>query len=98
MCIGVPMRVVAPAETSAVVEVDGETRTVSTLLVGQSVCVGDWVLVHADSAVRRMSEDEARQVSDALRAVLAAVDGRDFEHLIADLIDREPELPEHLRD
>ncbi len=40
---------------------------------------------------------KARQITDALRAVLAASEGAAFDHLIADLIDREPPLPEHLK-
>lgn len=59
--------------------------------------VGDWLLVHVGVAVRALSELEARQISDALEAVTAAAAGRPFEHLLADLIDREPELPPHLQ-
>jgi hydrogenase expression/formation protein HypC len=40
---------------------------------------------------------EARQIADALLAVTAAASGQPFEHLLADLIEREPELPAHLR-
>ena len=39
----------------------------------------------------------ADRLGDALRAVSAAAAGQPFEHLLADLIEREPELPEHLR-
>ena len=36
---------------------------------------------------------------DALKALDMALRGEtDFDHLFADLIDREPQLPEHLRD
>jgi hydrogenase expression/formation protein HypC len=97
MCIGVPMQILVVDDHSAIAVVDGERRRVSTLLLDGGVSVGDFVLVHSDRAVRVMSADEAALVADALRAVLAASDGHDFEHLIADLVDREPQLPDHLK-
>lgn len=97
MCIGVPMRVVEVFEGQALCEVDGELRRVSTLILGEPVGPGDHVLVHAETAVSKLTAEDARLVGDALRAVLAATEGRPFEHLIEDLIDREPELPAHLR-
>jgi hydrogenase expression/formation protein HypC len=58
---------------------------------------GDWLLVHVGIAIRGLEPEEAGQIADALRAVDAAARGEPFEHLIADLIDREPQLPPHLR-
>ena len=66
------------------------------MLVG-AVPVGTQVLVHVDSAVRVLDADEARQIDDALDGVAAALAGQPFEHLFADLIDREPALPDFLR-
>lgn len=98
MCIGVPMQVVEAEEAAAICVADGERREVSTLLLDDGPAKsGDWVLVHINTAVRRLSPEEAQQIGDALAAVLAASGGQPYEHLIADLIDREPELPAHLR-
>lgn len=97
MCVGVPMLVISVGEGTALCRVDDEIRPISTLLLGGSCREGDHVLVHAGTAMRVVDALEAQQISDALRAVVAAAEGRDFEHLLADLIDREPELPEHLR-
>jgi hydrogenase expression/formation protein HypC len=97
MCIGIPMRIVEVHSGTALAETDGETRRVSILLLEKTPEPGDHVLVHGDRAIRAMDAGEAALVADALRAVLAAGDGRDFEHLIADLAAREPELPDHLK-
>lgn len=97
MCIGVPMRLIEVDRHRGVAEVDGEVRPVSLALLEAPPAPGDWILVHAERAVRAMSEDDAREVTNALRAVLAAMDGDAFEHLLGDLVDREPQLPEHLR-
>ena len=97
MCIGIPMTVRECTEHSALCERRGEVRRVSMLLLG-AVPVGTPVLVHVDSAVRVLDPEEARQIDDALDGVAAAAAGLPFEHLFADLIGREPELPAFLRD
>lgn len=89
------MRVVAGDDVSAVCERRGDQRRVSLMLIGPQPA-DTWVLVHLDSAVRVLDADAARLIDDALDGVAAALEGRDFDHLFADLIDREPELPPHL--
>lgn len=96
MCLGIPMRVMELGEGTAVCEGRGEMRRVSTLLL-EDHAPGDWVLVHLENAMRVLDEVEAQQITDALSALDAALSGQDFDHLFADLIDREPQLPEALR-
>lgn len=96
MCLGLPMTVIDGDDFSAVCERHGERRRVSTLLVGRQAA-GARLLVHLDSAMRVLDADEAEAIDRALDGLAAASEGRAFEHLFADLIDREPELPEHLR-
>jgi hydrogenase expression/formation protein HypC len=96
MCIGLPMTVLEGDSSTALCERRGEIRQVSMLLVG-AVPAGSPVLVHLGSAVRVLTAAEARQIDDALDGVAAALAGQPFEHLFADLIDREPELPDFLR-
>lgn len=98
MCLGVPLRVVS-AEAGAALCEDGagQRRRVSTLLLDAPPDAGQWLLVHIETAIRAIDAEEARLIGDALRAVSAAASGDPFEHLLADLIDREPELPPHLR-
>lgn len=96
MCLGLPMTVVDGDDFSALCEWHGETRRVSTLLVGRQA-PGARLLVHLDSAIRVLDEAEAEAIGLALDGLAAAAEGRPFEHLFADLMDREPELPAHLR-
>jgi hydrogenase expression/formation protein HypC len=88
-----------------VVECDGltalcrrgdEQRRINLALVGPQP-VGAHVLVHLDSAVRILDADEARLIGEALDGLAAAMRGEAFEGHFADLIDREPQLPPHLR-
>ena len=96
MCLGIPMRVMEQSEGWAMCEGRGEVRRVGTLLL-EDHGLGDWVLVHLDNAIRVLDETEARQISDAIEALDVALSGGNFDHLFADLVGREPELPQALR-
>ncbi len=96
MCLGTPMRIAHVDGLNAVCEGTGAQEAVSLALTG-SVAVGSYVLVYLGSAVRVLDADEAGRIADALEAVACAARGERFEHLIQDLVDREPELPPHLR-
>lgn len=97
MCLGIPMTVVEGDDFTALCARGEETRRVSMLLVGGQP-VGTKVLVHIDSAVRVLDAAEARTIDDALAGVAAALAGESFDHLFADLVDREPQLPNFLVD
>ncbi len=107
MCIGVPMRIesvdgmlaVAVSESAAGAV---ERHTLDMLVTGAQP-PGTWVLAFHGAARRVLDRDEARRILDALAALSIALDpGADaqdpaLDALFADLVDREPELPEHLR-
>lgn len=96
MCIGFPMTVLEGDDSEALCERRGETLRVSMLLIGAQL-VGAKVLVHLGSAVRLLGDLEAAQIDDALDAVQEALEGKNVDHRFADLIDREPQLPDFLR-
>jgi hydrogenase assembly chaperone HypC/HupF len=110
MCIGVPMRIehadgmVAVAAREAA---DGtvERHRLDMLIVG-SQPPGTWVLAFHGAARRVLDEAEARQILDALSALAIALDGDGgqgsaergaLDALFADLVERTPQLPDHLR-
>jgi hydrogenase expression/formation protein HypC len=107
MCIGVPMRiesgdgVVAVAASEAA---DGavERHALDMLIVGDQP-PGTWVLAFHGAARRVLDPLEARQILDALAALAVALDAETVEQttaldaLFADLVDRPPQLPAHLR-
>jgi hydrogenase expression/formation protein HypC len=96
MCLGVPMRILEGDEMSALCARGDEQRRVSMLLIGAQL-PETHVLIHIDTAIRVLDVDEARLIEDALKGLEAAMRGENFDALFADLIDREPQLPEHLR-
>jgi len=99
MCLGIPLQVQSvPSWGIALCGAAGDDgRPVETSLLEQPPQPGDWLLVHVNVAIRALDTGEAGQISDALLAVTRAAAGESFEHLLADLIDREPQLPAHLR-
>lgn len=81
MCLGIPMRVIETDGIAARCVRRGEERLVNLLLVGE-VPVGGWVLVHMDSAVQTLEEEEVGPIDDALDAILLAARGESVDHLL----------------
>jgi hydrogenase assembly chaperone HypC/HupF len=100
MCIGTPLQVVAIEGSSAWCEADGVRERLDMMLVGEQP-VGTWVLAFHGAARQVMSDTEAAQARAGRRALAAVLGGeRDtagIDQFFADLLGREPELPEHLR-
>jgi len=97
MCIGVPMQVEALSEDRALCrDRRGQTHQIDIRLV-DGVSVGGWVLTFLEAAREVLSADEARLIGDALDAAVLVQQGANIDHLFADLLDREPQLPDHLR-
>lgn len=96
MCLGLPMTIVETDGVSALCEFRGERRRVSMLLLSNPP-VGTKVLVHIDTAIRLLDVAEARLIADAIEGLTAVLGGEDCDRFFADFIEREPQLPEHLR-
>jgi hydrogenase assembly chaperone HypC/HupF len=107
MCIGVPMRIESgDAFTALAVADDGDgtpqRQAVDMLIVGAQQ-PGTWVLVFHGAARRVLDPLEAAQMRDALAALRIALETGDdapqsaIDGLFADLVGREPQLPEALR-
>jgi hydrogenase expression/formation protein HypC len=98
MCIGVPMKVLSCTGGSALAVGRGEHTRLDAMLL-QDLQPGGWVLAFRGVALRTLSDVEAAQTNaalDALEAVLAG-DGASIDAHFRDLVDREPQLPAHLR-
>ncbi|MGB0867587.1 MAG: HypC/HybG/HupF family hydrogenase formation chaperone [Granulosicoccaceae bacterium] len=99
MCIGVPMQVLDGGALHARCRRGEQQEMVDMLLVGPQP-EGAWVQVFLGSARECLSAEQAEKIEQALRSLQLAMQGdnAEVEHLFADLIDREPELPAHLRE
>lgn len=99
MCIGTPVQVITPLPWRAVCrDRDGSDCLVDTCLLDE-VQAGDWLLMQAGSACRQLDEQQAMEILAALNTLERAAQGLacDLQQGFADLLAREPQLPEHLR-
>jgi len=97
MCIGVPMQLISRGTGRVLCEGRGQRETLDMMLVGEQP-IGTWVLAFRGAALRVLSLDEARQTNDALDALGAILAGDcEVDAHFADLVDREPVLPDHLK-
>ena len=99
MCIGIPMQIVHTSEGGTICDCEGrgERQRLDLMLVGEQA-PGTWVLAFRGAAVRVLTAAEAMQTNSALDALETALaGGNEFDAYFADLVDREPQLPEHLR-
>jgi hydrogenase expression/formation protein HypC len=97
MCIGAPMQVVQAREFHAICQDDGRLIRVDTSLTGRPA-VGSWLLVFLGAAREILDEQTALAMRDAVHAVAQVMSG-DYrvDHLFDDLIERRPQVPEHLQ-
>ena len=66
MCLAIPSMIVKIEDEMATIDVDGVTRSASLLLV-EDARVGDWVIVHAGFAIRKVDEEAAQESLKYLR-------------------------------
>jgi hydrogenase assembly chaperone HypC/HupF len=97
MCIGIPMQVIE-VEDELFAWCDGRNgrKRINTMLIN-AVKPGDWLLTFLDSAREAIDDERAAQISSALEGLERVAAGQDFDDCFADLINREPQLPEFLR-
>ncbi len=106
MCIGVPMQIESGDGVTALGvahAADGRSdrQRLDMLIVGPQP-PGTWVLAFHGAARRVLDPREAQQLRDALAALQVALAGEAdaaaaIDVLFADLVERPPQLPSHLR-
>ena len=97
MCLGIPMQVVETEGVFAWCDGRNGRQRINTMLVGD-VAPGQWLLTFLDTAREVIDAERALLVNSALDALdLAATGDTDFDNCFADLINREPQLPDFLR-
>lgn len=72
MCMGIPMQVLVSQPGLAQVNGRGETRTVNTRLIGDTV-PGQWLLIFLDDAREQITAQRAMEVNATLDLLQAAM-------------------------
>ena len=66
MCLAVPAKIIERDGDEAIVDLQGNSLRVSTILTPEAGC-GDWVLVHAGFAIAQLDEADAQETWGYLR-------------------------------
>lgn len=84
MCLGIPgeiVEILSDRPDLAMVDVSGVKRAINIgLLEGESIAVGDWILIHVGFALSKIDEVEARAALEFLESI-----GQAYEDEIAAL-------------
>lgn len=99
MCVAIPMQVIRASETMAwCLDRDGTEVAIDTLMTGPAA-PGQWLLTFLGGAREVVSAEDAKRISDALDGLQSALAGdlAGVDAAFADLIGREPQLPDFLR-
>ncbi|MDQ7833510.1 MAG: HypC/HybG/HupF family hydrogenase formation chaperone [Desulfovibrionaceae bacterium] len=75
MCLAVPMEIIGIADNVADVEIGGVKRQVRLDIIDEAPAVGDYVIVHAGFALRRLDR------ADALETIKLFQEGLNLELL-----------------
>lgn len=85
MCLAVPAEILTIENAVATCKVGEGTTTVeaSLLIMDEDVAIGDYVIIHAGFAIRKLDQLEAEQTLQILRDLIQTADemGIDFEHV-----------------
>lgn len=74
MCLAVPSKIISIDNILATVDIMGARRDVSIILVPEEVAVGDYVLVHAGFAIKKIDEEAAQESIKLIREYEAMMD------------------------
>lgn len=101
MCLAIPLQVIRMEGSTALCQGRNGVERIDTLITGK-LEPGQWILSFLGAAREVIDAERAAQVEDALTALESILHGNgSIEALIhagfADLIEREPQLPEFLR-
>ena len=98
MCIGIPMRIERLEADRAWCEGRHGEGWIDLALVGPQA-PGTWLLTFLGAAREVLTPESAALAANALDGLAAALaaDGAAIDAAFADLVDRIPQLPEHLR-
>ena len=73
MCLGIPAKIIKIENEMGTIDMEGTQKEVS-LLLQQDAKVGDYVVVHAGFAIRKIDEEEALDSLEFLRRIAAELD------------------------
>ena len=75
MCLAVPSKIVEIQDSLAIIDVEGVRKKISLMLL-EDAQIGDFVIVHAGFAIRKLDEQAAKESLDFLRQAINFADSQ----------------------
>jgi hydrogenase expression/formation protein HypC len=76
MCLAIPSKITQIDNEMATIDVDGVQRSASLMLL-EDAAVGDYVIVHAGFAIKKLDEASAMETIRLLKEAAAFIDDMD---------------------
>ena len=76
MCLAIPSKITQIDNEMATIDVDGVRRSASLMLL-EDAAVGDYVIVHAGFAIKKLDEASAMETIRLLKEAAAFIDDMD---------------------
>jgi hydrogenase expression/formation protein HypC len=73
MCIGIPAKVIEISGETGKVDYQGVVRETSFVMLPEAE-VGDFVILHAGFAIKKLSAEDARETLELIREMLKAAE------------------------
>ena len=73
MCLAIPSKIIEIKDNMGTIDVDGVRREASLLLI-EDPRVGEYVIVHAGFAIKKLDENAAKESLSLLREALSFVE------------------------
>lgn len=82
MCLAVPAQILEINDGVATCQVGEGNTTVdaSIMLLDEEVTTGDYIIIHAGFALRKLDQKEAEETLKILRDMVELSGGEDFQH------------------
>ena len=76
MCLAIPSKITQIDNEMATIDVDGVKRSASLMLL-EDAAIGDYVIVHAGFAIKKLDEASAMETIRLLKEAAAFIDDMD---------------------
>ncbi|QGY38759.1 HypC/HybG/HupF family hydrogenase formation chaperone [Pseudodesulfovibrio cashew] len=82
MCLAIPAKILEIDDGVATCQVgEGDTTVqASIMLLDEEVVLGDYIIIHAGFALRRLDPKEAEETLKILRDMVELMGGENYEH------------------
>ncbi|MBI9081340.1 MAG: HypC/HybG/HupF family hydrogenase formation chaperone [Pseudodesulfovibrio sp.] len=82
MCLAIPAKILEITDGVAICKVgEGDTTVqASIMLLDEEITIGDYIIIHAGFALRKLDDKEAEETLKILRDLVDLMGGENYQH------------------